>query len=111
MATKEFFLGFRSELAVIGNAFVLRTGHEVKEIFFQIRSGAGDGMDLVLANHFRQGNTQLSRAHRSGEGDHHLPASLKMRDVGLSRVLQDGGVEVPVMAINKLTDTAGFHAT
>jgi hypothetical protein len=33
-----------------------------------------------------------------------------MRDVGLSGVLEDGGVEVSVMAINKTTDTAGFHA-
>src|SRR6185312_16681046 len=111
MATKEFFLGFRSELAVIGNAFVLRTGHEVKEIFFQIRSGAGDGVDLVLPNHFRQGNTQLSRAHRAGKGEHHFPAPLEMSDVGLSGVLENRGVEVPVMAINKLTNTTRFHTS
>jgi hypothetical protein len=67
-------------------------------------------VDLVLPNHFRQGHTQFSRAHCAGEGDHHLSAPLKMRDVGLSGVLEDGGVEVPVMAINKTTDTAGFHA-
>ena len=33
-----------------------------------------------------------------------------MRDVGLSSLLDDGSIEVPVMAINKLTDTAGLHA-
>ena len=79
----------------------MRTRNKVKEVFFQIRSGAGDGVDLVLPNHFRQGHTQFSRAHRAGEGDHHLSTALKMRDVGLSGVLEDGGVEVPVMAINK----------
>ena len=111
MAAKQFFLGFRGELAVIRNALISRTRNKVKEVFFQIRPGAGDGVNLVLPNHFRQGYTQFSRTHRAGERDHHLSALLEVRIVGLRGVLEDSGVEMPVMAINKLTDTTRFHTS
>src|SRR5262249_33559213 len=68
-------------------------------------------MDFVLTNHLRERNAQLGGAHRARERDHHFSPAIEMRNVGIGSILQDRGVEMPVMAINELADAAHFHFT
>ena len=44
----------RGEIAVVGHALVVRMGDEVHNILFEVRTGAGDDLHLVPANHLRQ---------------------------------------------------------
>ena len=110
MATEQFFFLLRTQLAIIRKTDILAACDQIEKVLFQIRSGAGDGMDFVPANHFRQRNAQLSGAHGAGERDHHFPAVVQMRDVGIGSVFQDRSVEVPVVAINELADAAHFYS-
>src|SRR5439155_17732084 len=100
----------RTQLPIIRNALVLATRNEIKEVLLQIRAGAGYGMDFILTNHFRQGYSQLGRAHCASERDHHFPAAVKMRVVGISSVFEDCRVEVPIMTVNEVTDATCLHA-
>src|SRR5205823_14721071 len=102
MTTEQLYFLLRSQLAIIRQPNILAARDQIKKIFLQIRSGAGDGMDFVLANHFRERNTELSGAHCARECDHHFFPAIKMRDVGVGSVFQDRGVEMPEVAINEL---------
>ena len=110
MTAQQLFLGLRAQLAVVGYAFVLAARDQIKEVLLQVRAGAGNGMDFILTNHFSEGDTQLGRAHRASERDHHFPAAIEMRDVGVGSVFEDCRVEVPIMAVNELADATCFHA-
>src|SRR5215467_9074 len=109
MPPEKLFLLLWTEFAIIGKAHVFAARNEIEEVFLQICAGTGDRMHLVLSNHLRQRNAQLSGAHGAGEGDHHFPTAIEVRDVGVGSVFQNRRVEVPVMTINKLTDGAHFH--
>ena len=61
-------------------------------------------MDFILANHFRERNTELGGAHCSRESDHHFPTAIEMCDVGVGGVFQNRRVEVPEVAIDELAD-------
>jgi hypothetical protein len=104
MTAQKLFLGLGAQLAVVGYAFVLAARDQIKEILLQVRAGAGNCMDFILTNHFREGDAQLGRAHRASKRDHHFAAAIKMRDVGISSVFEDCRVEVPIMAVNELAD-------
>ena len=106
MTPHQIFLRLGAQLPVIWNSFVLAAGNEVEEILLEVGAGAGDGVNFVLTDHFRERYAKLSRAHRSGQRDHHFSAMIEMSDVGVGGVFQDGGVEVPKMLIDKSTDTA-----
>ncbi len=108
MAIEKLFFLLRTELAIVWEPLVMTAGNEIEEVFLQIRAGAGDGVDFVVSNHFRQRNTELGRAHRAGEGDHHFAATIEMRDVSIGGILDHRGVEVPVMPINEFADRARF---
>src|SRR5439155_230481 len=111
MTTKQLFFFLRTQLTIIRQADVLAARDQIKKIFLQVRSCARDGMDLVPANHFRERNTELGGAHSARECDHHFSTAVEMRDVGISSVFQDCGVEMPVVAINELADAAHLHFT
>ena len=91
------------------NAFILAARDEIEEVFFQVSSGARNSVDFVLANHFSERDSQFARAHRACERNHHFPAAIKMRDVGVGCVFEDRRVEVSIMAINELADVARLH--
>src|SRR5882724_431014 len=109
MTTEQRFFLLRSQLTIIRQADILAARNEIKKILLQIRSGAGDGMDFVLANHFPQRDAQFRRAHRSRECDHHFSTSIEVSDVGIGSVFQDSGVKMPVVAINELANAAHLH--
>ena len=54
MTTKQLLFLLRSQLTIIRQADILAARNQIKKVLLQIRSGTGDGMDFVLANHFRQ---------------------------------------------------------
>ena len=110
MALQKLFFLSRTQLAVVWKTLVFGARDQIEQVFFQIRTGAGDGMDFVLTNHLRQRNTELGRTHRAGKSDHHFPAAVKVRDVRIGGIFDHRGVEVPVMPINEFADRAGLYA-
>src|SRR6266513_5343009 len=109
MTTEQLLFLLRSQLTIIRQANILAARNQIKKILLQIRSGTGDGMDFVLANHFSQRDAQFRRAHRSRECDHHFSTSIEVSAVGIGSVFQDSGVKMPVVAINELADAAHLH--
>jgi hypothetical protein len=70
---------------------------EVKNIFLQIRAGADDGVDLVLADHLGERDAEFGRGHRTGERDEHLATGFGRSELALKPVLQlleESGVEL-----------------
>jgi len=106
---KRFFVG-RTQFAVIRQTLVFRSRHEIEQVFLQIRAGAGNGVDFVLTNHFRERNAELGRAHRARERDHHFAAVFEVVAISLGRVFDDSGVEMPVMPVDKFADWPRFRA-
>src|SRR5438552_14615380 len=111
MTLEKFFLLLRTEFAIIRKAHVLAARYEIEQVFLQIRSGAGDGVDFVPANHVRQRNAEFRGTHSARERDHHFSAAIQMRDVRVGSILQGCGVEMPEMAINELADAAHLRFT
>src|SRR5207249_10557175 len=97
MTPHQIFLRLGAQLPVIWNSFVLATGNEVEEILLQVGAGAGDGVNLILTNHFRERYAKLGRAHRSGQSDHHFSTAIEISDVSVRRVFHYRGVQVPKM--------------
>jgi len=52
---------------------------EVEEVLLEVGSGAGNSVDFVLPNHFRERNAQLSGTHCPGERNHHFPAEVLLK--------------------------------
>ena len=102
VAFQQALLVFGGQGAVVRHAFVIVMGDQVENVFFQIRTGAGDQMHLVLADHFGQGQAEFGRAHGAAEGDHHATALVQVRHVTLRRVHERGGIEMPVMMLDEL---------
>ena len=100
-----------TQLAIVRNSFVFATRNEIEQVFLKIRTGAGDGMHFVTANHLGERNTQFGGAHRTGQGNHHLSATIEMRHVGVGCVFQHRRVEMPKMALNELSDAAHLYIT
>src|SRR5207237_5890168 len=111
MTSEKLFLLSRTKLAIIRKADVLTARDQIEKVFLQIGSGAGDGVDFVPANHFRQRNAEFRGAHGARERDHHFSAAIQMRDVGVGSVFQGCRVEMPEVAVNELADAAHLRFT
>jgi hypothetical protein len=61
-------------------------------------------MDFVLADHFRERESQLGRAHRAGHRQKHFAARVQVRGVGVRGLADYRCVEVPKMMIDELSD-------
>src|SRR5215468_11418728 len=68
-------------------------------------------MHFVAPDHFCERHAQLGSTHRARQSDHHLSATIEMRNVGVGCVFQHCRVEMPEMAFNELADAAHFHIT
>ena len=55
------------------HALVMIVRDEIVNVLFQIRAGAANSVDFVLANHFGERKAQLGGAHGARERDEHLP--------------------------------------
>ena len=97
MPIEQVLLRLITEIAVVRHAFVVVVGDEVVEVFLEIRAGAGNRMDLALADHLRQRQAELATAHGAREAHQHGLARLHVLDVGLCRIHQGGGIEVAVI--------------
>ena len=56
------------------HALVVIVGDEIVDILFEIRAGAADRVDFVLADHFRERQAKLGGAHGAGKRHKHLAA-------------------------------------
>jgi len=99
---RGFVLG--CEIAVVGNAFVVVVRHQVENVFLQVRAGAADAVDFVLANHLRQRNAEFSRTHGAGDGHEHLAARIEQLFVIFGRVDQGRRIEMAIVQLDKRRD-------
>ncbi len=74
VAVEQGLLVRRGEVAVVWHALVEVVGDVVEDILFEISAGAADGVHLVLADHFREGEAEFGGAHGAGDGHEHLAA-------------------------------------
>ena len=77
---------------------------EVVKIFFEIGTGAADGVDFVAADHFGERKADLGGAHGAGESEEHFSAAGKELGVGFGGVNDDGGVEMAIVMLDKRAD-------
>ena len=103
---EERFLLGRREIAVVRDPLVKIVSDEIKHVLFQIRAGATDRVNLVAPDHFSQRQTKLRGAHCTPNRHKHPAARSKMSHVGISRVLERSGVEMPEM----MRDKGGYRA-
>ena len=94
------------QVAVVRHALVVVVRHEVEDVLLEIGAGAADGVDLVLADHLGEREAELGGAHGAGERHQHLAALLEVAPVGVGRVDERRGVEVPVMVMDEFADLA-----
>ena len=62
------------QIAIVRDALVEIVRNQIENIFFEIRAGAADAMNFVLADHLGQREPEFGRAHRAREGHEHLAA-------------------------------------
>lgn len=108
MAVEQGLLVGGGEVAIVGHTLVIIVGDEVEDVLLKVRTGADDGVDLVLTDHLGEGEAELGRGHGPGEGDEHLAAGLQVGLVTLGRVDQRGGIEMAIVVGEKLRDRAFF---
>ena len=92
------------EVAVLRDADVVLVGDEVEHILLEIGAGAADPMDLAGADHLRQRQPDLGRAHRPGERHQHLAAALEVGAVGARGVHERRPIEVAEVVAHKARD-------
>ncbi len=47
-------------------------GDQVEDVFFHVGARRTDRVDLILTDHFGEGEAQLSAAHGAGQGYEHF---------------------------------------
>ncbi len=104
VAVEQRLLIVRGEVAVVRHALVEVVRDEVEEILFEVGTGAGDAVHLVLPDHFGKTEAEFGGAHRAGEGHEHLAPGVEMTTVALGRVDEGGGVEVTVVVTDEVAD-------
>ena len=104
-------LGFvgGGQVAIVGDALVEVVGDEIEDVFLEIGAGAGDGVNLVLADHLGEGKAQLGGAHGAADGDEHFAAGGEQIVVGFGRVDEGGGIEVTIVVLDERSN--GRHDT
>src|SRR3954471_8329103 len=74
---------------------------QIEDIFFEVRAGEADRVNLLLPNHLGEREAKFSRAHCAGDGHEHLPALLQQLLIGLGGVHQRRGVEMAVVMLDE----------
>jgi len=92
-----------AQITIVGHALVMIVRHQIENIFFEIRSRRADAVHFSLANHFRERNSQLRRAHRSRHRQEHLSASRQMRDIRLRSVNHNRCIEVSELVLDEVS--------
>ena len=105
---KRLFIG-RREVAVVRDALVKIMRDEIENVLLEIRARADDAVDFSLTDHLGEGNSQLGRAHRTGEGHEHDATRVEVACVGFGRIFQRSGIEVAVVEIDELRNGTGLH--
>jgi hypothetical protein len=77
-------------------------GNQVKDIFLQVGGGTGDRVNLSLANHLGQGNSQLGRTHGAGQRDQHFASLVDVVSVSLGCRQRLARIEVAKMSLHEL---------
>src|ERR1019366_9896732 len=90
-----------SQIAIVGNALVKVMGDEVEDVFLEIGPGAADAVNLVLADHLGERQTQLRGAHGSADGDKHLSAGSQQSVVSICGIHKRRGIEVTIVVLDK----------
>ena len=80
--------------------------NQVEDVLFQVRAGAGDGVDVPGPDHASQDDAQLPGGHGPCQGDEHLPARRHVGFIGLGRPHGLAGVEVPIVLVEEVPDSA-----
>jgi len=92
------------------HALVVRVGHKVHEVFFEVGTCAGNDVHFALTDHFGKRAAQLCGAHGPGQGHHHFAPFGKVRFVAFGSIYQRCCVEMPVMFFNELRNGSACHA-
>ena len=95
------------QIAVVRDALIEVVCDEVEDVFFEICAGATDAVNLVLADHFGEGEAKFGGAHGSADGDEHLSAVGEQGVVGFGSVDEGSGVEMAVVVLDERRD--GWH--
>jgi hypothetical protein len=97
------------QLPVVRHALVVVVGDQVEHVLLEVRAGAADRVDLALADHLREADPELRRAHRPTQGHEHLPAARQVPVVALGCVDQGGRIKMAVMPADKAGDRSILH--
>ena len=106
MPGQQLLLVLGGQLAVVRDAHVVIVGHQVEDVLLEVGAGAADGVHLVLADHLGERQAELGRAHGAGERHQHLAALVEVAHVGIGRVHERRGVEMPVVVMDEFADLA-----
>jgi hypothetical protein len=99
VADLHFLIG--GQAVVVGQMFVFLAGHEVEDVLLEVGRGAGDRVDMAIADHACEDDAQLGRAHGAGQADQHLVARTDERLEGFCRVQGLAGVVMTIMLLEK----------
>src|ERR1700691_4201218 len=91
-------------MAVLRNALVMIVRDEIVKVLFQVRAGATNAVNFILANHLGERKPQLGRTHRACERDEHASAAGEMVNISLRGVNHSGRVEMAVVMFQKRSD-------
>src|SRR5690606_16766828 len=103
---QDLFVG-GGEIPVVRHPLVEVVGDAVEDILFEVCTGAGDEVNLVLPDHLGERKAEFGRAHGSGQADHHAASGIEMGGVATGRIDQGGGVEVAVVMFDEPADRTG----
>ena len=104
LTLEQLLLVLRRQIAVTRQPLVMGMRDEIEDVFFEVGARAADGVHLALADHLRERDAQLGRAHRSRQRHHHRTARLEVRDVGERGVVERRGVEVAIVPFDERRD-------
>lgn len=92
------------KVAVVRDSLVMVMSDKIHDVLFEVRSGAGDDLHFVLADHLGKRNTEFGGTHRSGKGDHHLAAGVEVCYVCFRSIDKCSGIEMTIVMDNKIFD-------
>ena len=104
----HFILG--CQMTILRNPAVMIMSDQIVDILLEIRSSTTDRMNLILSDHFCQREPQFCRAHCSSQRDQHPATISDMLSISERSVFNHGGIEMPIMMINKFRNRSFSHA-
>ena len=107
MFVEQCLLLVGSEVPPVRDAPVMIVRDEIVEILLEVRSGAANCVDLVLADHFREREADLGSAHGPTHGEKQPPARVEQGLPTACRIEYGSGIEMPKVAFEILGDGTG----